>query len=609
MSLTMQRDNTLNKHTRIAKLHRKMAKRDEKANQPVFIREVVLRPQKTETCHLIIASDLPQHLVIGSYVLTKNAEEWKLFHIKVNKDGQCYPYFMPLQRLTRLKEKLFHLPLDSTPDTLPQEDILAIRKIITSYYQERHTLQEFSYGESPNVPTMSKEPHIHCNHYPHINSFERLIDHINLLAKIASIIHKECHDEQSSNHIVRLATPEFFFYTEEPLKPEQYEILLLTIKNIAQTLPPTIHFLLSSFARDAGDSVENASLYVICGPHPILHPIDKDSVAPHDISYPGKKMERDKALSSITSGVFVVETEGGESYLQAVEICLDNHFLRARKSTTEFITQPFDKQITFFPTQANQLLASNSVSEERKGRITNSFTHIDPIIPKDHAIYNLEQHQIADDLSALAPLKEKYPSLQIHLEKGKIKIVNPPFGADVVLSIQKEKPTQKMSEDLQAIIVEKNRQARKNLIGERLFSPLNEKSEYSDYLDKSHELAATCLAQLDILFLALSKQCEEKFYISLFHSNTYKNMAKENLLGAQSSLQPLSIKLKEDDNIFSFMEALQSVISQLMVSLTPSQQNDNAFLTELRMKTKAETTKILSPLLSHIGPLTTTLSL
>lgn len=88
-------------------------------------------------------------------------------------------------------------------------------------------------------------------------------------------------------HIVRLVTPEFFFYVErQPLTLNEWHFFLTGLERIARGFPQHIHAVLSSFAVaiDARQLM-NLVIYLECGQQPNIHVFCKANPHEHDLNY------------------------------------------------------------------------------------------------------------------------------------------------------------------------------------------------------------------------------------------------------------------------------------------------------------------------------------
>ncbi len=89
------------------------------------------------------------------------------------------------------------------------------------------------------------------------------------------------------NKITRLSLHEYSFFTREPLKMQEFKILLGATQGITEKLLNNVHLLLSSFAVKMEDQIIlNVSIYVQGGDDPKLEVFCKGNEADF-ISYPG----------------------------------------------------------------------------------------------------------------------------------------------------------------------------------------------------------------------------------------------------------------------------------------------------------------------------------
>ena len=234
--------------------------------------------------------------------------------------------------------------------------------------------------------------------------FERLIDHVEILANIANEhhIHDYCKQKadnsyfvssQHLNHITRLSLHEFSLYSKEPLTLAQYEQFVSKVAAFSEKLQPNVHLLLSSMAVVVTqDCAVNMSLYVQCGAQPLLRSFCKATKDPVDKTYLNMTMFKNPAIDdtsteyTVTSSglvlshdfLFPVKTLGGAEANVAVEICLDHEFQVAKKLLFARV-ESVDREDTFFiPEQTDQLITSNTIQPYRPAYLTYSLAHVAP---------------------------------------------------------------------------------------------------------------------------------------------------------------------------------------------------------------------------------------
>ncbi|CAL7964018.1 hypothetical protein GAMM_60159 [Gammaproteobacteria bacterium] len=136
---------------------------------------------------------------------------------------------------------------------------------------------------------------------PNQPTTDRLKSHIFSLFSLANEDHRANYCEKTSegfvlkkgneNHVTRLTTHEFFFYTQTPLTMDDFGNLCNEIYSLSPTtgLDQNVHVLLSSFAVEGKDGkVLNMSIYVEGGNPPKTHTFSKNTASGDDKIYKGK---------------------------------------------------------------------------------------------------------------------------------------------------------------------------------------------------------------------------------------------------------------------------------------------------------------------------------
>lgn len=233
---------------------------------------------------------------------------------------------------------------------------------------------------------------------------ERLLQQIQLLVDSAEFQHVSdfCSPEKVlkpifENHITRLLTHEFYFYTKTPLSVDDYQKIVEGIVRVAQEKPKNLHLLLSSFAVVRDGALFNIAMYVTCGQKVTINAFCKDNVSNVDLSYAGLKIfpknnvetkdaflwfqkqdivgKSNVANYSFGQDLFLVPIKDMR-FNQCVEICVDHLDERARSSIKHQLNLDV---IQFIPPHVDHLVTSNSVPVNYDNRVASNVTHIDPM--------------------------------------------------------------------------------------------------------------------------------------------------------------------------------------------------------------------------------------
>lgn len=242
---------------------------------------------------------------------------------------------------------------------------------------------------------------------------DRLYQQIAHLVSAASVQHRQNFSPDlellpdKKNHITRLLTNEFFFYTKMPLTLPEFEILMQKIASLAKTEPVNFHLLLGSFAvRTKDNKVINVVPKIECGPSPKINLIAKNNPSDVDPVY----YERDASglatllqninfnkgdsvskLSITIDGkpitfgffnVFECQTAGGEFFYSCIEICLDHAVGVAKKRLNEKLSiAVYNSEIGMvgvkIPTQCSHAVLSNW-THLYPPLCVGDITHVDP---------------------------------------------------------------------------------------------------------------------------------------------------------------------------------------------------------------------------------------
>jgi hypothetical protein len=178
---------------------------------------------------------------------------------------------------------------------------------------------------------------------------KRLIDRACELVKKALASSPPQPSTPTTTNITRVSTPEFFFYTEEPLSIKEFESVVDRMEKSVTTRPDA-NLVLGSFAvQTPSGQVMNVTPHITGGETPRTQLIVKSYTSPIDVLYerpasigpPGKFPALDgQSTASLPPGI---RTEAGESSftfnnlvhrdtpdgarcITAVDICLDHFF-------------------------------------------------------------------------------------------------------------------------------------------------------------------------------------------------------------------------------------------------------------------------------------------
>jgi hypothetical protein len=231
----------------------------------------------------------------------------------------------------------------------------------------------------------------------------RLALHIHSLFDYVNELHSESYCEEIgkdhyrikdeyTNHITRLLTSEFSFYSNDPLTLKQWNYLLQKIACNAQILLRNVHFLLSSFSvLDQNHQLHNVTIYVEAGPLPQLHVFSKNTASMFDWSYQATLFSQfEQGIAPIhhadyitsndsmisTDSVFEVTTEGGAHYTQAIDICLDH----ASGHSKELFRRRLDDadSLLLIPDQIEHCVTSRTIGITPTNVISTHLLHVDP---------------------------------------------------------------------------------------------------------------------------------------------------------------------------------------------------------------------------------------
>lgn len=243
---------------------------------------------------------------------------------------------------------------------------------------------------------------------------DRLYQHIEELAAFATKQHCMLNCIPNSNelkpdcknHITRLCSNEFYFYTRKPLSLGQIEFLCNNkLLPLANQLPNNLRLALGTFAvRAPENKMMNVVIRMECGKNPSFNFIVKTNNTPDDPVY--KEIDKEgniipllyvKNLSDISdckikigdhdqgfsfNNVIAGKNEGELPHLECIDICLDNSRNVAKKNLNK-IFLPLLKNanenpgLWLFPTLYTHLVLSNTLFLYNENCL-GLTTHADP---------------------------------------------------------------------------------------------------------------------------------------------------------------------------------------------------------------------------------------
>lgn len=232
---------------------------------------------------------------------------------------------------------------------------------------------------------------------------DRLLDKISILMEEAKTTHlvnsrKSDPEDINTDFITRLSTHEFFFYTLAPLTLKEFETLMNQIAEKGAELPVGIQLVLGSFAvKTATNQVMNVTPYITLGQPISFTFIIKNYTSPIDVRFKERNLQGDietlkvfdkdnSTASDIpaidiqgTSHLFTFnnlitcKTPGGESFLTAVDICLDHYYGVALTN----VKNSLNEEPKLLKQVISQMVISNTISLNPINCF-HSVVHVDP---------------------------------------------------------------------------------------------------------------------------------------------------------------------------------------------------------------------------------------
>lgn len=217
---------------------------------------------------------------------------------------------------------------------------------------------------------------------------------------------------KDDNHVIRLMTNEFFFYTKKPLEMKEFETLMQKISDLAKSkrLPENFHLLLGSFAVLTHDrKVINVVPHIQCGTEPkinlvvknnpsIIDPVysDEDGLIPNvdirhgdDLKEYGITINGKPHQFTFNTAVECI-TKGNKSFYCCIDICADHFYEVARESLIAQVESDAanTERKSSLPTVCSQVIISNTVKPVPYYCFAN-VTHCDPVTMTPYNKYKI----------------------------------------------------------------------------------------------------------------------------------------------------------------------------------------------------------------------------
>jgi hypothetical protein len=310
-------------------------------------------------------------------------------------------------------------------------------------------------------------------------SINKIKDQITLLAKIADQYNRDHFDK---NTITRLITPEFMFYTNEPMYEHEFEDIVNHIKNLAANLSNNLFLVFSSFAVYATDengkvaSITNKVIHVQCeekikkesgeeyeesvkidiiakvaaaAEDPFASkniPFDKvangrneqpigskNKFSPYEYTHTSillgaktKTGNETKVTRSANYGFpILAEIASGAKFISIIDICIGVTAGEAVKNYYAFIEQLIADKATLIPTNLSQIITSNSIYLRGTDAITDKVAYVDAAHYPQAGISSYNFMTLDENI------RTQYPSMY----RYGTDIYNPPFGSNINILI------------------------------------------------------------------------------------------------------------------------------------------------------------------------------
>lgn len=234
------------------------------------------------------------------------------------------------------------------------------------------------------------------------NMINRLEESIYILMNEAKATYTANNSRHNDlEHITRLSTNEFFFYTKEPLTLKEFEALQNKIAEQAKTMPAGVQLILGSFAVKTDEGrVMNVTPHITCGEPPDFNFIVKSNTSSIDVRYkvpdgsggqdtlPVLDTHTRNSLAFLPTimingtiknftfdNIVRCKTPSGTPFLTAVDICLDhlygvakNNYQKLAKKEPSILKQPI-----------SHIIVSNSVNLDKTKCLGSAIMHVDTL--------------------------------------------------------------------------------------------------------------------------------------------------------------------------------------------------------------------------------------
>ncbi|RUR13899.1 hypothetical protein [Legionella sp. km772] len=347
--------------------------------------------------------------------------------------------------------------------------------LLDSFYTKKEKIQNDSIVIrdlviNPVFPLFSQgEAGLNINPYT-FDMHSRFNDHIEFLFDLANDYHRQAYclelegkfylQDRYKNTITRLSSNEISLYGQDYLTMKDFRLLLQKIDGLAKKSSDNVHLCLSSFpVLDSNGRILNCTLYIKGGRDSCIETVVKTTVSTIDLTYSGlsnfsQVYSPDSEASSFVgttqelisnNSVFELETSGGARYVQAIDICLDHKFKRAKNLFMQQLDPgfPIDSTHLLIPKQVDHIVSSNSIRLVDDAKITTSVLHVDAnpldFHDKENRERPLETKLIYSPAKILEKWAKKYALLELKLKSLGLQITNPPFGSDFDLMVYQER--------------------------------------------------------------------------------------------------------------------------------------------------------------------------
>lgn len=448
--------------------------------------------------------------------------------------------------------------------------------------------EDYSYGEAKS----------HTNPYEDKPQDSRLLAHLSSIFNIANAHHHaiNCENDLNNqyrlkadklNHITRLSTPEFFFYTKKPLSINKFNTLYQDLYTLSEKLEPNVHVLLSSFAvKHKHGKLLNISMYIEGGRPPKIHCFCKNTASTIDVYYANKKqlfaqqeigepvshhadmISGSEGHSVYTGSTFEVKTAGGSRYTQVIDVCLDHLWGHGKAQIhRQIVGHAASNEI--IPEQIEHSITSNSV-ELKKSSIVAKYVHrVDPRYPMEQGVL---AEKTLNKSAKHAILQADYRRMYISESKsGGYWVKKPPFGSDFFVETLEERPVSKYTSLLELQVKKHNEQVINNQLVASRQRSLTAKQLLAQKIatQDTSIIIGQYIGQLKTQML---KKCQPLFLQKLFKTEEYKrsNLIAEKIIKQQFEAFNNLIQKEGNASVFS----IRAWEKELILELNKMEEND-----------------------------------